>query len=204
MHFIPVKTQEHIELFKKVLSDHNSIMNIGLEENGLTDLFMELMMEGVTGKNQYIHTGVVVDDDGEPLGCSTIKLGERLKCWVPKNGFISKIGRERYGTVEVYIRAFEVGFKLAESFGYYECFNILRTARHKTLEKRLTESTFLKDYKIEVVETIEPYGKSINPLINMFLLGRSAGLSPKEIVVVRIYNPDKVKHDYPFRIPQQN
>lgn len=198
MRFELITSEAQLAQSIEAVREHRTIAKLDAVETGVQELIINGLVLGASGKDKYLTSWLAIDDDGGILGTVAIRLGERVKCWYPKTGFVTKLGSDRYGVNNMFLKAWEHGFSYAESHGYYELFYHQRIGRFKILEKSLREATFLKNYKIDIVETIEPFSKSKNPLVNQYMIGEAAGLNPKAQVLVRIYDPSKVTHEYPY------
>lgn len=170
---------------------------------GIQNIIISSVEKFVQENDQYNVSWLAYDDnDDELLGVATIKFAETVPCWYSKFSFTTNVGRERYGVSRLFVETFENGFKVAAEKNYYEAYFSIRFGRFRLIEQLLKESEILKDFKVEVVENIPAHSHSINPLVKNFIHGPASGQNPKPLVVIRIYNPEKVNYVYPY--PQQN
>lgn len=198
MNFIIVETPEHKEMFKQVVMEHTTISKIEAVNSGIIQVAFNLLELSVNDASKHLISWLAIDDDGVLLGVEVTKLGEKVPCWYSKISFVSKLGRERYGVNAMFFKAWEFGFKYAESRGYYELYYSQRIGRYRIMENMMKSAPFLKDYIIDVVEQVAPFSHSKNPLVRTHIHGLASGLNPRPLVIARIYNPDKIKYDYPY------
>jgi len=200
MYFKLVTTPELVQEFIKTLEEQPSINQVSTLGT-VRDNQIKTMLFGAFYYKSIV-SYILYDDLDKIVGITSITFATSGPFWYINYGYMCEYGRKTYGTQAMYAEAYRAGWSVARERNCHESYFIQRNSRARLLKLQFERSDILDKFAFDIVEVIEPYNLSINPLVNTVMLGAMAGKNPKKLALVRMYDPEKIKYEYPY--PQPN
>jgi len=192
-----VTSPELVNDFIRVLEEQPLINQVNILGT-IKDNHIKTMLFGAFYSKNIV-SYLMYDDFDKIVGFGSVSFATTGPFWYINSGFTTEYGKSTYGSHLLYTEAYQKGWEFALARNCYESYFIQRNSRARLLKKQFESSSMLSKFVFDIVEVIEPYQLSINPLVNSVLLGALAGKTPKKMAVVRMYDPEKIKYEYPYK-----